>query len=69
MANEFNYDDLKYFTKSSGIETDFSVKGNPLVFHNDIKTNRIAIEEAKASHKDFVKYLNMIWKGKKRKTK
>ena len=26
LVNKVNYDDLKYFTESSGIETDFSVK-------------------------------------------
>ena len=32
LANKFNYDDLKYVTESSAIETDFSVKANPVDF-------------------------------------
>ena len=61
LTNKINYD-LKYVTKSSGIETDFSVKTNPITFLNDIKTNKITVEEAKNSLKDFNKYLNMIQK-------
>ena len=66
LTNKINYD-LKYVTKSSGIETDFSVKTNPITFLNDIKTNKITVEEAKNSLKDFNKYLNMIQKKKWKK--
>ena len=58
---------IKYVTKSSGIETDFSVKTNPFTFLNDIKTNKVTVEEAKNSLKDFNKYLNMIRKKKVKK--
>ena len=66
LTNKINYD-LKCVTKSSGIETDFSVKTNPITFLNDIKTNKITVEEAKNSLKDFNKYLNMIQKKKSEK--
>ena len=69
LANKFNYDDLKYVTESSAIETDFSVKANPVYFFNNVKTNKITIEKTKASLEDFNKYLNMIRKGKNWKTK
>ena len=36
---------------------------NSIAFLNDIKINKITIEEAKASLVDFNKYLNMIRKG------
>ena len=65
MNQKINYDDLKYFTKSTGVETDFSAKTNPIVFFNDIKTKKIKMEEAKASEEDFNKYLNLIRRGKK----
>ena len=69
LANKFNYDDLKYVTESSAIETDFSVKANPVYFFNNVKTNKITIEKTKASPEDFTKYLNIIRKGKKLKNK
>ena len=69
LANKFNYDDLKYVTESSAIETDFSVKANPVYFFNNVKTNKITIEKTKASPEDFIKYLNIIRKGKKLKNK
>ena len=31
------------------METDFSAESDPIIFLNDIKANRITIEEAKAS--------------------
>ena len=67
LTNKINYD-LKYVTKSSGIETDFSVKTNPITFLNDIKTNKITVEEAKNSLKDFNKYLNIRKKKWKKKS-
>ena len=69
LANKFNYDDLKYVTESSAIETDFSVKANPVYFFNNVKTNKITIEKTKASPEGFIKYLNIIRKGKKLKNK
>ena len=55
LPNKFNDDDSRYVTKNSGIETNFSVKTNFIAFLNDIKTNKIAIEEAKASQEYFNK--------------
>ena len=42
------------------METDFSAKDNFVTFFNNIKTNKITMEEAKASKEDFNKYLKMI---------
>ena len=42
------------------MENDFSAKDNPITFLNSIKTNKVTIEEAKASQEDFNKYLKMI---------
>ena len=33
LANKVNYDDSKYLTECSAIETDFSVKANPVDLH------------------------------------
>ena len=44
---------MKYVTESSVIETDFSVKANPAEFLNNIRINRIRIEEAKLSQEGF----------------
>ena len=47
------------------METDFSAKENPIIFQNNIKTNRITRTEAKDSQEDFNKYLKMIRRGSK----
>ena len=47
------------------METDFSAKENPIIFHNNIKTNRITRTEAKDIQEDFNKYLKMIRRGNK----
>ena len=65
LTKKINFDNLKYFTERSGIETDFSAKDDPITFFNNIKTNKTTIEEAKASQEDFSKYLKMMWKGYK----
>ena len=70
LTNKTNYDYLKYVSESSGTETVFYAKKKyHLVFLNDIKTTKITIDEAKDSQEDFNKYLKMIRKGKKCKTK
>ena len=65
LTKKINFDNLKYFTERSGIETDFSAKDDPITFPNNIKTNKTTIEEAKASQEDFSKYLKMMRKGYK----
>ena len=47
------------------METDFSAKNNPITFFNNIKTNKITIEEAEALQEDFNKYPRMMGKGNK----
>ena len=65
LTKRTNFDHLKYFTERSGMETDFSAKDNLVTFFNNIITNKITMEEAKASKEDFNKYLKMIRKGYK----
>ena len=65
LTKKINFDNLKYFTERSGIENDFSAKDDPITFLNNIKTNKITIEETKASQEDFSKYLKMMRKGYK----
>ena len=49
LTKKINFEDLKYFTERSGMENDFNAKDNPITFLNSIKTNKVTIEEAKAS--------------------
>ena len=65
LTKKINFDNLKYFTESTNMETDFSAKENPITFHNNIKTNRITRTEAKDTQEDFNKYLKMIRRGNK----
>ena len=66
MNQKMNYDDLKYFTESTYVETDFSAKKKILQsFLMILKQKKMTMEEAKASEEDFNKYLNLIRRGKK----
>ena len=65
LTKKINFDNLKYFTELSNMETDFSFKKVPITFLNDIKTNKIIIEQANVSQEDLNKYLKIIWKGNK----
>ena len=65
LIKKINFDNLKYFTERNGMETDFSAKDDTITFLNNIKTNNITIEEAKASLEDYNKNLKMIRKGNK----
>ena len=53
--------------KSTGSETDFSGVEDPITFFEDIKTNKITIEQAKVSQKEFYDYLKTIRRGNKTK--
>ena len=46
-----------------------NLKGNPVDFPDDKKKTNKTKAEAKASQEDFNKYLNMTWKGNRRKSK
>ena len=65
LSKKINFDDLKYFTERSGMKTGFCAKEDPITFLNNVKTNKITMEEAKASQEDFNKYLKMIRKRNK----
>ena len=60
LTKKINFDNLKYFTELSNMETDFSFKKVPITFLNDIKTNKIIIEQANVSQEDLNKYLKII---------
>ena len=60
LTKKINFDNLKYFTELSNMETDFSFKKVPITFLNDIKTNKITIEQENVSQEDLNKYLKII---------
>ena len=65
MTEKIVGNNLIYATISTGINTDFSKKVDPLTFLNKIKKGEITIEETKESQKDFDKNLKIIRKGNK----
>ena len=44
---------MNFIVNSTGNETDFSEKDDPISFLNKIKSNKTTLEEAKASQNDF----------------
>ena len=46
-SRKINYNDLKFIAYSSGLENNFSGLKNHATFLDDIKTNKILIEEAR----------------------
>ena len=54
LTKKTNFDNLKYFTEKSGMETDFSAKGDRITFFNNIKTNKITIEKQKLHKKILI---------------
>ena len=54
LTNKINFDNLRYFTERSGMEKDFSSKDDPITFLNNIKTNKIAIEEGQVHKKILI---------------
>ena len=53
LTKKINYDYLKFVTQSSGYGTDFTKVEDPVVFLNDIRTNKITQEEAKKYTRRF----------------
>ena len=53
LTEKINYDDLKCVAKKTGIETDASRKKDPVKFLDDIRNNRITMEEEKKFTKRF----------------
>ena len=47
LSNETNYDNLAFIAKNSGKETDFTTVEDPVVFLDNIRTNKITRERAK----------------------
>ena len=60
---------MNFIVNSTDSETDFSGVEDPITFLNNIKTNKITIEEAKALQEDFNNYVITIRRGKKLKSK
>ena len=56
---------MNFIVNSTDSETNFSGVEDPITFLTNIKTNKITIEEAKASQEDSDKYLKMILRAKK----
>ena len=65
MDNKIDYNNLKYVVASSGEKFDFSRLEDPISFLNDIKKNKISLEEAKNIQPEYGKYLNTIRRGNK----
>ena len=68
-TKKIDYGDFKFFAQSNDNETDFTEIENPVVFLNNIKINKITIEQAKNLHEKFNKYLKTIRIAKKVKNK
>ena len=60
---------MNFIVNSTDSETDSSGVKDSTKFFNDIKENRITIEQAKASQEDFNNYLKTIRREKKIKSK
>ena len=56
---------MNFISKSSGNETNFSEVEDPITFVNNIESNKITLEQAKASQEDFNEYLKLIQRGRK----
>ena len=69
LTKKIDYNDLNFIVNSTDSETNFSGVEDPITFLTNIKTNKITIEEAKASQEDSDKYLKMILRAKKLKSK
>ena len=70
LNNKVNYDNLKYVVKKSGakkdsIEYNFNKIKDPITFLNDIKKDKISIQEAKDKQENYYDYLKKIRKGNK----
>ena len=69
LSKIINYDELKFTVQSSGQETDFSKISDPIVPLNDIRANKILIEEAQDLQEKINGYFKKIRIGKKMKNK
>ena len=65
MSNEIDYDDLNYVVLSTDMDYKVSIEKDPISLLNAIKKGEMSLEEAKNRQKDYLYYLNIIWKGNK----
>ena len=65
MNNKIDYDNLKYVVENSGDEYRFNKMKDPTTFLDDIKKDKISLEEANDQQENYYKYLNAIRKGNK----
>ena len=65
LNNKIDYNNLKYVVANSGDEYAIKKLDDPLVFLNNVKKNKISLEEAKNQQKNYRNYLNMIRIGNK----
>ena len=55
LSKKNNFNDLKVIVNNSGLETDFSGLKDHVTFIDDIKRNKISIEEARYKQEQFDK--------------
>ena len=65
LTKKINYDNLNFIAESGGNETNFTNLEDLPVILNDIKTDKLKLEEAKKVQEDFNKQLKNIRKGNK----
>ena len=65
LNEKIDYNDLKYTIISSDEEFKFDKLDDPIASLNDIKKNKISLEEAKNIQQEYSKYLNTIRRGNK----
>ena len=65
LSNKIDYNNLKYVTINNHTEYNFSESKDPITFLNEIKKDKISLEEAKFYQQVYLDYLNIIRKGNK----
>ena len=65
LTKRIDHNDLNFIVNSTDSETDFSGTEDPITFLDNIKTNKITMEQAKASQEDFNNFLKTIRRGNK----
>ena len=55
LNKKVDHDNLEYIVKNSDEEFAFDKLDDPMVFLNDIKTDKISLEEAKNLQQDYEK--------------
>ena len=65
LSNKIDYNNLKYVTINNHTEYNFSESKDPITFLNEIKKDKISLEEAKFYQQVYLDYLNIIRKRNK----